>query len=337
MDCDAISSFCITTDRPSDNSDKSSSNPHLRGSFTVANLDLYLKRHPGYLFVVFQDYDCNCNFGKEPIKPGKLKSARNSEQRVPKPEESIAICSEKLCDQLNTLVKDIPDTKSRFPKFAPYHHDDSEDVEAPYFFYYHNREFSSRTRENLSSNDSLGLLLDYISQSVADTYKEVDDLLSQNQNTADMIPYLFAPTSIIVQYLKDDIYAYVQKGECRTSSEKNKYHQIITLPVESWSYNGKFTQYTTNLVVNFHIDHIDSFDSDSGSPKTPPIMKIQDLSAYPLRFAPENVRPELLERGKKFWRCRKQKFVLYTGLDYARTQYFVSNVRYETKDSKLMN
>ncbi|KAM0302826.1 hypothetical protein ACHAO8_011542 [Botrytis cinerea] len=310
----------ITRDVPSYDSDANSSNSHLRGSSSISDLELYLGRHPWYLFVVFQDYECNCDFGKVLMKPGNLSISDYPENRASKPKESIGICSKDLCDQFNALVKDMPDAEKRFPNFGLFE-DDSDLIQSPYLFYYHNREFFSRVREDLSPDNSLGLLLDYISQSVTEIYKEVDDLLSRGILTADIIPYLFAPTTTIVSHEKDQICGYVQREECQRRWVGDRYHQIITLPVESWSYNGKFTQSLKNLEVNFDIDHIDTHNSYSVLTKTP-TMKIQNLSAYPLRFASEHIKTELLERGKKFWKFRKQKFVLYTGLDYARTEYF---------------
>jgi hypothetical protein len=306
----------MSRDRPS--YDLNSENPHLSGSLPINDLEIFLERHPGYLFVVFRHHECNCNYGEPPKKFGKSDGLENPDRQTLEPKESIRICSEEICHQLKILVKDLPHSVERFPKFDT--HADYE-ISAPYFFYYHNREFFSKKREKFAAENGLGLLLDYISQSVAEIYKEVDDLLSQNVLTAETIPYLFSPTTTIVTPNKDGLYAFNQYGKCEVSFDGDIYNQTFILPVETWSYNGTFTKISTKLVVVFHVHELDSY---SKLPKKKATMKIQELSAYPIRYAPEQIKMELLERGKKFWRCRKQNYVLYTGLDYARTQHFVS-------------
>jgi hypothetical protein len=243
----------------------------------VVDPEVFLERNPGYLFVVFRHYDCNCNYGKSSKKSGPLEIPENSDQQALKPQESIWIWSADICKQLNTLVKDLPQAEERFPKFTS---DMEDEIEAPYIFYYHNREFFSKAREKLVADDGMGLLLDYIAQSVEGTYKEVDDLLGLNLLTADIIQYLFSPTTTIVSSNKKDRShsAYNQCGKCQISPDANGYSGSISLPVESWSYDGKFTKSSTKLVVSFHIDEPDSY---SALPKTP-TMKIQELSAYPI-------------------------------------------------------
>ncbi|OBT88775.1 hypothetical protein VE02_02394 [Pseudogymnoascus sp. 03VT05] len=235
----------------------------------------------------------------------------------PKPTEAIQICSESICKYLNALVEDFPRSKEQFPTFSP-----ECEIKGPYLFYYHNREFFQTKRSDLDVDHPVGLLLDYLSQSVADDYRKIDDLFAQNLVTADVIQYLFAPSTVIVTKSNDYLKAYCQVGGFSISSPKSSseadYQRIAKLVCESWDYDGIFSKTSTSLVVDFQVKK----GAATPSVRAKPTMKIQDLTAYPIRFASESIKTELWERGKKFWECRKQKYILYTGLDYSLNQHY---------------
>ena len=78
-----------------------------------------------------------------------------------------------------------------------------------------------------------------------------------------------------------------------------------------WGFDGGFQTSEEDQNVSH------SADNDSPFP-------ISDLNIFPLRFAPDNAKERLLERGRKFWNCRHKQYVAYKGLDYGRREYFVS-------------
>jgi hypothetical protein len=51
---------------------------------------------------------------------------------------------------------------------------------------------------------------------------------------------------------------------------------------------------------------------------------ISDLPVYPLRFAQEKIRAAIAERGNTFWKCRRRRYVEYSGHDYHMKEHEVS-------------
>ena len=279
---------------------------HLRGSLTVGDMDEYIERQSSYSFLVFRDYVCDCSYGERAHPLGE-DSDNHEIGELPASKEYIKIASEKLCQELNALVKDLPRSKGRFPVF-----DIKNELQSPYFFYYHNRQFFiDQANEELASPE-VKLLLGHIEQYNASNYDKVDSLFTQGLVSEISLSYLFDPMAVLVTCIRGEYCAYQQRISTLSDLYGDPKDKEYMLPVERWVYDGTFEVMETNLYVKF-------LPKESGS-KT---MSIEDLKAYPLKFAKDGTEDLLRERGKIFWSCRNQKYALYSGPDYSQEMLFV--------------
>ena len=59
---------------------------------------------------------------------------------------------------------------------------------------------------------------------------------------------------------------------------------------------------------------------------------ILDLSAYPLRFASDELKASLLARGKRMWELRLPQLVTYKGMDFLQEKFIVGSAIEKTID-----
>jgi hypothetical protein len=298
----------ISTDLPIYMGDQSRGLRHLQGSITVHNLQSYLDCQISSPFVVLNDYECNYSHPRilatlrQQSRKGKLTEVEPSIMR-----SSIRILSEELVKELNALVKCHPSPR-RFPVF-----DTLQEIDSPYIFYYQHRTFFQSLRADLPTHSKdLGLFLDYIHDSVADEYAEVDTLLEKGHVTAQFIPYLFSPMEILVTNKSKDTKAYLQVTALEAETPLEANHSQVTWKMmgESWIFDGTFRKKRIPLMVAYE-------------DPTVPFMEITDLNIYPLSYARHETEKRLRNLGAAFWRYRTPSYVSYSGVD-SREELYVS-------------
>jgi hypothetical protein len=289
----------ISTDLPIYMGDQSRGLRHLQGSITVHNLQSYLDGQISSPFVILNDYECNYSDPKvlarlrQQSRKGKLIEAEPSIMR-----SSIRILSEELVRELNALVKCHPSPR-RFPVF-----DTLQEIDSPYIFYYRHRDFFRSQLASLPTHSKdLRLFLDYIQDSVADEYAEVDALLERGLTTAQFIPYLFNPMEMLVTNKSKDTKAYLQVTALEAKTPLENGRQVTwKMMGESWVFDGTFRKNRVPLAVAYE-------------DPTLPFMEITDLNIYPLQYAGNETEEKLRNLGATFWRYRTPSYVCYSGVD----------------------
>jgi hypothetical protein len=76
----------------------------------------------------------------------------------------------------------------------------------------------------------------------------------------------------------------------------------VEIDVRCWDLVDRFHRTETTLKLS-------SLQFHSGGKET----KINSLALFPLRFAEDNVKTMLEQRGRMFWGFRQRKYVAYTG------------------------
>jgi len=71
----------------------------------------------------------------------------------------------------------------------------------------------------------------------------------------------------------------------------------------SWMYSSVFHTQQSQKTFRY------TAESDEPFP-------ISQLHLYPLKYADEKIKQLIEERGRKFWACRRQKYVAYSGWDF---------------------
>jgi hypothetical protein len=118
-------------------------------------------------------------------------------------------------------------------------------------------------------------------------------LFGQGLVSLDTIHYLFEPEMNVISEETGETLVYRTKSWLDVTGDS--FPEVGLLRCWSWSYDGKTKR-------DFKLEW-------QGSPRE--VKKINSLSVYPLRYAPENTEPDLFARGQKFWRCRKRIYVSY--------------------------
>lgn len=82
----------------------------------------------------------------------------------------------------------------------------------------------------------------------------------------------------------------------------------------AWDYDSNFQEIKKDGEAN------QTFKGDTPFP-------ISELPFYPLQLAPESIRKALVERGRMYWKCRRQRYVQYSGNDLEMVKHQVSKYR----------
>ncbi|KAI0147807.1 hypothetical protein GGR57DRAFT_245112 [Xylariaceae sp. FL1272] len=312
----------------------------LRCQVPVNNFDLFLERNKNISFVVFKTYVA-------PV-PTQLKNLAGSDSKpVIKVDESIKPIHQELIEAVETLLtskekyEDLWRTfKSSGELLAPY-----------LFVYHQRTDWGDiRDSMATSLQEKMVMLWDYAIQSHGDIFAAADACISEGKINAKYVQYLFKPGDMLVQKKGDTYLGWVSTTSARledtyqttrrqlvdmnfgpaqiprygTKDASSKltnekvWAQRWSISAWHWEFDGNFQ--TRNGHLHFNVEagtimnpqvsrNTKLMDHDSDTENE--TMPIQDLSVYPLRFAPEDIVNQLRARGKTFWKCRNRGFVSY--------------------------
>jgi hypothetical protein len=302
---------------------------HLQGQRAAGDFELFIARTKERIsFVVYKHYVC-CRRDSRYRNKNDIQTKRKSGRESTGPAttgEKIKIVSEEFAEALGDLSYLCDRVKDFYPCF-----DVGSILEAPYLWYYHNREdLKARVSELFDEQQTeFNLFLEYISQNFGDEYREVSLLLSKRTITARYFDYLYIPGLVLLDehsYDTDGVIAFVQNCWSEISSskfeiqEEQYYVSDYALRVSSWnwSFDGVFQK--TEKVLECRFKRTPSKGRDAELDEE---IEIKTLGIYPLKFADISVNDSLRERGEKFWSCRYRNYVEYRARDYRREEFNV--------------
>jgi hypothetical protein len=99
----------------------------------------------------------------------------------------------------------------------------------------------------------------------------------------------------------------------RLSSDRSRRINLelaFDLKVTVWEFDGHFQPIDFDETVTYPLETDDPFP-------------ISELHLFPLRYAEPEKQIAIAERGRKFWLCRSQQYVEYSGWDYEGVEYYV--------------
>lgn len=258
-------------------------------------LERYLqdaRNHPS--FIIMRAYDCE-------IYHDELE--KNSLFRRPEGFNSDPAMPSHIRTWLTSLQNDGPLAESISESMNFMSGDDTGPniayLSAPYLGFYHLRSFiRSCLEETLlepGHEEQITAFIDYLTITHGPGYNEADELFKNGMVSRRHFTKLFRPGEVVVNHDQAEVVAYVSLL-CPTSE---------TLPLDLdcvfWDYDGHFHKEYVNLRVRWPAEN----DTD--------VIKITDLSTFPLRFDTSNLEDKLRKRGKMFWKCRHAQFVSYSG------------------------
>jgi hypothetical protein len=84
----------------------------------------------------------------------------------------------------------------------------------------------------------------------------------------------------------------------------------IKLELLIWDFDGVFQSRKFKHEVNYTSNNDEPFS-------------MEERGIYPFRYENKSVQSSLVERGLKFWSCRSQQYVAYSGWDLDKSEYYV--------------
>jgi len=279
---------------------------HFSGAKPVYNVEEFLSQCEEPDFLVFKDYQCATKHN--------INSHNNQETFA---SNSISIVSIELQELISRIAEcplirvnlqarrtqyDSPSTRPVIDEF---------EIPSPYNFFFHHRaqlldEVCSHTPEDDVSthHSAITALLQYLEEDQGDVFREADELFERGQTTVQHLQRLFRPNEVVIARFNNVHSAYVLR-DWPSINQDSSWH----LPCWSWGYDGSFlNRKDTNLTLHVRLGEV---------------TRITNLGVFPLRFAPQDLKNELIERGKHFWDLRHKHYVSYNGWDFKREEYYV--------------
>lgn len=280
---------------------------HLRGLRGIENITTHLDRNKDLVFSIMHEYVCFCRGGPDYQRMVGYKDGRLLDDSPPAESKTKFV-------MLNTSLRNaIVRISQKHPgRFLGLEGNPRMYCLEPFLpFYTFNKTFLELAgSSDLNDFDlkSITMLCTWFEETYRAVWDETDELLSRGKITLKHYKRLFRPGELIVTPLKDRFdttIAYrVKPHFWRDFDEK--------LDVEFWTFNGSFLKQeshaglTGNMLRTANGEEVTEFDGE---------VDITDLIFYPLRFAKPGLRDQLIARGNRFWRCRKQTLVSYNHKD----------------------
>ena len=290
------------------------------GERPIKSIGDFVSSNPGLAFVVIRDYSCHRMHPKAP----PLFS-------VEAPREGILPVSVAL----KAAFQDVTPFKTSGFGLSPPAHACTNGNNSirwsaarwplgdcyPDVFLFHHRDGLSRLYDMTGDIDTLLRYLRWDS-ALCHTFRRCDELFAEGRVTADTIKYLYVPDEIIVSNVHGPDRMRPPGPECRTAyvvsnmSLNKQKPGTMRLDCWGWVYGGdELRRRWVDLEAEVPLD-------EDGT-------AIQNLVAYPLRFAEESVKAHLLQRGTRFWQqMRFKKHVAYEGWCWHKEWNFPPETRF---------
>jgi hypothetical protein len=150
---------------------------HLCGRRAIPDLDAYLTQNSQLLFIVFKNYRCYHEW------------EQRKESDSLAFDQSVYLSSPNLCSDLRDLSTGLINLPT-LPDFQP-----RMELQAPYLWYWHSRKLLNTELDVLSTeawkSQGVKTLVDFISESMAEEYSIVEELLSRKVISWAYLQYLF--------------------------------------------------------------------------------------------------------------------------------------------------
>ncbi|KAK4032147.1 Fidgetin-like protein 1 [Parachaetomium inaequale] len=266
---------------------------HLRRGNQVLNLSTFLRGRLPSAFVVYRELQCDNNF-----------AGRSNSSETQHPREVVSVMPGALQATLQRISQFAPNYDAyhgMYPGRAPGGYPAtllslSPSEYSPYFFYHH-REALRQAAAAESCSPDLEALWSYLQAHPDPMSAKCDELLDQGRVSAETLPWLFRPNEVVVR-TKGPLKVALMLRSVPTVLASNS----VELECWNWGYDGASLQRRDKPVTLTG----PAYDT----------IPINELSAYPLRYADAATKQRLLERGARFWELRHQTHVSYEGPDY---------------------
>jgi hypothetical protein len=288
----------------------------LRGEIGISDISEYLAARPHLKFVMYRIYDCKEYHATMDSHFRCLERPKNPFVKSLLPffylldsdgepaksnNEAMLVSSEELLDALHCVTNldmavleklDQPQN-TRILATRLYHYRWVRDDLTPL------GELDSRSTTMAIE------MFDFIEDMFGIEYDEADALFAKGLVTEFHLPKLFSQNDLLVT---------MQRGEpCAYSLEifpEDLHQEAIPLDCWAWRFDGQFWKFQTSFNVEV--------------PSNISQMPITDLSIYPLKYAIDDLRGRLEDRGRTFWSLRNGSYVCCNNVNLRKDLHAVS-------------
>ena len=296
---------------------------HLEGQFVVSNVSLFKEQNASKAFLVWQDYICDRHDLSR--KKEKETQGANPEKQIPmdKPPEhnsvSISILSQILEEGLDHLSDAISNKHWKWPDF-------SQDFAPPTMLVHYEGKRIEDHVAKMEENEQIPMrsFLSYVSQYYSAQSKIAAVNFAVGSFSVRDLEYLFVPGTVVIQQGGGHELGYLQTSPLFLQGSQHSVKEWNTrdlnrfkFEAERWGFDGEYFKEQELL-------HL-SYESKDKPEMTG--LKINKLNIHPVRFAHQEVRQRLQQRGQTHWNCRFHAYVNVNGSDYHHDEKFVSKIR----------
>lgn len=179
---------------------------------------------------------------------------------------------------------------------------------ADLFLFHHRHLLRTYALEHSESTQHVDALFEYVDNRYGIEFAEAENLFARGLITQAHILYLFKPNELVISGTYGKPVAFVLQDWPELDKDG-------WLTLECWSFQTDGSGFARKRST-LSIPPIES--------KT---TKIQNLHAYPLRFATPELRELVRSRGEKQWGLRSATQITYKGWNVKGDQFFVSTMR----------
>ncbi|KAF2802195.1 uncharacterized protein BDZ99DRAFT_210908 [Mytilinidion resinicola] len=240
---------------------------------------------------------------------------------IPRPKptrETIRLESQDMIESMEAFIagkfkfiEEHPDFDVRAP------------LAAPYLFWYHDRSPETISGLNDLHQKHMRRLTGWIDDNYGEMYHRVEKQLDKGVVSYESIEFLMKPGDAIILNNKPGQEGGTLKAEIAASWPASKTPQKLAdfgvdspwvkmnkdhkkkctwkWIVDCWAYKYDGSFYRTERQVEIQL-RAEKADEE---------VAIQKLNVYPLRYASEETRALLEQRGRTFWSCRDRRLVSY--------------------------
>jgi hypothetical protein len=286
-----------------------------KAHFPIPDLEGYLQQKHGMAFSVQKNYQLGDQ--EEEVR----KAARDKKElpRLRPTAETIRLESQDMRETFKAFLNSNPLLEKEFPNFNP-----SLAFVAPYLFWYHHRSTATFKALSEPQRQLLSRLTTWIDENYGELYDRVEEQLERGVVSYDSMPFLVKLGDAIL--VKQEVGERNQEvsgviaetyltsttprrlarhAESRYSkqslSKETKKRQYWSWIVHTWSYKFDGSFYKNQEIINIKMV-ADELKGETN---------IQNLNAFPIRYASQKTIALLEKRGREFWRCREKRLVAY--------------------------
>lgn len=182
-------------------------------------------------------------------------------------------------------------------------------IPADLFLFHHREALENHIANHADSKQHIGALLDYTKFRFGSEFADADGFFANGLVTQAHVLYLFKPNELVIS---------------------GTYGRPAAFVLQQWPEMDR-DGWVTLRCWSFQTDG-SGFARKSSTISVPPLgsetTSIQNLVAYPLRFAAPELRKMIRSRGEKHWQLRTATQVTYKGWNVRKDQYFVGSAKH---------